>query len=170
MLFRSATYNYIGSGAGSKQFYIKSGNIQSEIFVTDDCYWIEKSSSTNNYVVTGGTLTINGGVFEFTKGSSNSNFYLNIPKSHLPLSDFLNKELIIKADIISFNATQLRMTAFTNDGTEWSSPQIIDVSAIGTIENRINIPSNTTQIRIRFDIYGNENDNVVFKDFRFILN
>lgn len=46
-----ATYNYIGSGAGSKQFYIKSGNIQSEICEVLDCIFYDGGTSDTHHEI-----------------------------------------------------------------------------------------------------------------------
>ena len=121
------------------------------------------------YISSGGTLTLENGVFTLTKGSGNSNFYINIPKTSLPIADFIGKTLIVKTDITSINATYLRMSLFTHNGTSWSSAIIKDMTTTGLAEQSIDVPSNATQIRIRFDIYGNTDDNVVFKDFRFLF-
>ena len=142
----------------------------SETYSIDDCYWIETGSTISGmYSSSGGTLTLNDGVFSLTKGSGTSYFYLNVPKTNLPITDFVNKELTVKTDVIEFGGTNLRLTLVYNDGSSWSTGIIKDITTTGLLEQSINIPSNATQVRIRFDISGNENDSIQFKDFRLLL-
>lgn len=121
------------------------------------------------YISSGGTLTLDNGVFSLTKGSGTSYFYLNVPKTSLPIADFQGKELIVKADVTSLNGTQFRMGITPHDGTSWGTASNVNVTTTGTIENTLNVPSNTTQIRIRFDIYGNEGVNATLNNFRILL-
>ena len=171
-------HSYTGTGAGELDIIasldndidISDSSIQSETYEVTDCYWIEKSSTiTGMYSVSGGTLTLDNGVFTLTRGSGTSYFYLDLPKSSLPISDFLGKDLTVQTDVTLFNATQLRMSLFYYDGSSWSQAVIKDIYDVGLMENTISIPSNSTRIRVRFDIYGNTDDNVVLEQLRFIL-
>ena len=120
------------------------------------------------YTNSGGTLTLTDGVFTLTKGSGTSYFYLNIPKTSLPIADFQNKTMIVKTDVTEFNVNgYLRMTLFYNDGS-WSSGLQKDIATTGVLESSLDIPSNASQVRIRFDISGSVDDTVTFKDFRIL--
>lgn len=169
------THSYTGTGAGevdivaSLDSSITDSSLVSETYEIDDCYWIETGSTISGmYSNSGGTLTLNDGVFSLTRGSGTSYFYLNVPKTSLPIADFVNKELTVKTDVIKFGGTNLRLTLMYNDGS-WSTGIIKDITTTGLLEQSINIPSNATQVRIRFDIGGNENDSIQFKDFRLLL-
>ena len=142
----------------------------SETYELDDCYWIEKGSTISGmYSSSGGTLTLTDGVFTLTRGTATSYFYLDIPKTSLPISDFKDKTMIIKADVIGINTTgYLRMTLFYNNGS-WSTGIRADISTTGVFENSIDIPSDASQVRIRFDISGSADDTVTFKDFRILF-
>lgn len=144
--------------------------ILSETYVLEDCYWIEKGSTTSGmYSVIGGTLTLEDGVFTLTKGSGTSYFYLNIPKTNLPIADFQGNKLIVKAEITSLTGSSIRSTIIPHNGSSWGTSIIKDYTDTGTIENSIDVDSNTTQLRIRFDIFGNENDSVTLQNFRLLV-
>ena len=142
----------------------------SETYEIEDCYFIETGSTTSGmYSVSGGTLTLNDGVFTLTRGSGTSAFYLNIPKTSLPIADFVGKELTVKVDLTNLTGTQFRMGITPHDGTSWGTTTNVDVTSTGTVEGTLNVPSNSTQVRIRFDIYGNEGNTATFNNFRILL-
>ena len=118
------------------------------------------------YTNSGGTLTLEDGVFTLTKGSGSSYFYLNIPKTSLPIVDFVDKDLTLKADVTTLTGTSLRCTLFYNDGS-WVSV-VQDLTTTGTINLSNHIPSDASQVRIRFDIFGDTDSQAVFKDFRIL--
>ena len=122
------SHSYTGTGAGevdivaSLDSSITDSSLVSETYSIDDCYWIETGSTISGmYSSSGGTLTLNDGVFSLTKGSGTSYFYLNVPKTNLPITDFVNKELTVKTDVIEFGGTNLRLTLVYNDGSSWST-------------------------------------------------
>ena len=140
----------------------------SETYEIDDCYWIEKTSTISGmYSVSGATLTLEDGVFTLTKGSGNSYFYLNIPKTSLPIADFVDKDLTVKTDVTTLTGTQLRCTLFYNTGS-WVSV-LQDITTTGLIRLSNHIPSDASQVRIRFDIYGDTDSKAVLEEFRLLL-
>ena len=167
------THSYTGTGAGKVDIVasldqtITDSSIISNTYTIEDCYFIEQGSSTTGYTISGGTLTITNGEFTLTKGTGTSYFYTNYPKTNYPITDFQNKTLTVKANLTEINATNLTMYLMVNTGS-WSTVTTT-MTTTGTIENTIDIPSNTTQVRIRFDINGSADDNVVFEDFRLLL-
>lgn len=170
------SHSYTGTGAGevdivaSLDSSITDSSLVSETYEVEDCYWIETGSTTSGmYSSSGGTLTLDNGVFSLTKGSGTSYFYLNIPKTSLPIADFVGKELTVRVDVTNLTGTRFRVGITPYDGSSWGTASNVDVTTTGTVENTINIPSNTTQIRIRFDIYGNEGVNATVNNFRLLL-
>ena len=167
------THSYTGTGAGeidivaSLDQTITDSSIISNTYTIEDCYFIEQGSSTTGYTISGGTLTITDGEFTLTKGTGTSYFYTNYPKTNYPITDFQDKTLTVKANLTEINATNLVMYLMVNTGS-WSTATTT-MTTTGTIENTIDIPSNATQVRIRFDINGSADDNVVFEDFRLLL-
>ena len=172
----SIAHSYTGTGAGeidvvaSLDEEIVEGSIVSEIFVIDDCYWIEQSSTIEGmYITNGATLTLDNGLFNLKKDASNSYFYLNIPRTSLPISDFKGKTMTVKTDVTSLTGSQFRIALFYHDGSSWSASVTKDIYSTGLLEQSIEIPSNATQVRIRYDIMGNTGNDVDFKDFRILL-
>ena len=60
------------------------------------------------------------------------------------------------------------MSLFYNTGS-WSTAVTKDMTSEGLMENSISIPSNATQVRIRFDVTGTAGSSVTLKDFRLLL-
>ena len=168
LIFKWNVY-FEGEGAGVLQIVAESGSLLSETYILDDCYFIETGSTTSGmYSSSGGTLTLEDGVFTLTRGSGTSYFYLNIPKTNLPIADFKGKHLIVKADVITLTGSSFRMSITPYENSAWGTASTVDVTTTGTIENSIDVSSNATQVRIRFDIYGNEGDSVTLENFRLL--
>ena len=172
----SISHSYTGTGAGKIDVVasldspssISDSSLVSETYELEDCYWVEKSSTISGmYTNSGGTLTLENGVFTLTKGSGSSYFYLNIPKTSLPIADFVDKDLIVKADVTTLTGTQLRCTLFYN--TESWVSVVQDITTTGTINLSNHIPSDATQVRIRFDIFGDTDSQAVLEEFRLLL-
>ena len=173
---QAVTHSYTGTGVGEVDIVasldeeIVEGSIVSEIFVIDDCYWIEQSSTIEGmYITNGATLTLDNGLFNLKKDASSSYFYLNIPRTSLPIADFKGKTMTVKTDVTSLTGSQFRVTLFYHDGSSWSASVTKDIYSTGLLEQSIEISSNATQVRIRYDIMGNTGNDVDFKDFRILL-
>ena len=165
------TVSYTGTGAGKLQLVAVQGNITSETYTLEDCYFIETGSPTSGYNPSNGTLTVTDGVFSFTRGSSGTtgSIYTNFPKTNYPIEDFQNKTLTVKADILQLTVTSLKLSLIYNNGSSWSTAVTETVTSTGVIEKELSVPSYATQVRIRFDVTGNENEVAVFRDFRLLL-
>ena len=162
--------SYEGEGAGVLQIVAESGSLLSETYILDDCYFIETGSPTSGYNPSNGTLTVTDGVLTLEVGTGNTgaNFYTNYPKTNYPITDFQNKSLTVKADVTSLTGTNLRMSLYYNNGS-WSTAVTKDMTSEGLMENSISVPSNVTQVRIRFDVTGTAGSSVTLKDFRLLL-
>lgn len=147
------------------------GSLVSETYVLEDCYFIETGSPTTGYTTSNGTLTISDGVYTLTKGSGTGSgaTYINFPKTNYPISDFQNKTLTVKTDVISMTASSLKLSAFYNNGSSWSNAVASTIFETGELQVILSIPSYATQVRIRFDIYGDEDNSAVFRDFRLLF-
>ena len=119
-----ATYNYIGSGAGSKQFYIKSGSIQSKPFVTTDGSFYDKAlDGTGNHndnwgnpntkvnvsrSATGTTLTMDSGVTWGQLYAQSQSTYFDLPFAvELKSIDYSDTPTIRFANESSTSATHI---------------------------------------------------------------
>lgn len=165
-----ATITYTGTGAGQVNIVAESGAFLTKIYEVEDCYWWEIGNSLTEYQKSQGGLTLENGVFTFTKwNTSDAMFYTDFPKTDYPITDLQGKTITVKAEVTSKSVNGGSLAFYQYDGSTWSSPIIKTFTSLGTVTNTVNVNSNTTQIRLRFNIFGDADKVLVIEKLRMLF-